>query len=444
MVKKRPTSTEAFRGVCLVLPLAFLLLFGVVYAQDWAETTGGADRAAIETELKDLQRELYAAGHRFRVGYNPAMKFSIDQLCGLVEPKGWRQSVPFEDLEAYTTDLPSSWDWREWGGKTPVRNQGGCGSCWAFATVAPLEILINRDCQRQEDLSEQYLVSCNDNRWSCSGGWFAHPYHMNAYSPSKGELEAGAVLEGDFPYTATNEPCNGPHRHPYKIDSWGYIAGQSSVPSDLALKQAIYNYGPVAAAVCVGKAFQGYVGGIFTANETCSGNVNHAITLVGWNDDGGYWILKNSWGTGWGEGGYMRIKYGTSKVGYGANYIQFSQCGTPPEPIYADLSGQWTSVRSSSGGKKINATLKVSNTGKVNAGAFKVAYYLSSNGQAGGTPILTGSVTSGLAAGKYINLSISYSSRTSLSKKYLVASIDYLGAVVESNEGNNVIAVQIP
>ena len=78
--------------------------------------------------------------------------------------------------------------------------------------------------------------------------------------------------------------------------------------------------------------FQAYSGGIFNTNESCEGVINHAVVLVGWNDNNGtdgYWILRNSWGTSWGIGGYMHIAYGVSQVGYGANFIEYAG-GTGP------------------------------------------------------------------------------------------------------------------
>lgn len=129
-------------------------------------------------------------------------------------------------------------------------------------------------------------------------------------------------------------PCNPPHPHYEKIASWAYVGNDSSVPPTENIKQAIYTYGPVAAAVCVGPAFQAYGGGIFQTNESsyCSGGVNHAIVLVGWDDTGGYWVLRNSWGTSWGESGYMRIKYGISNVGYAATYVVYNAAGPTPTP----------------------------------------------------------------------------------------------------------------
>jgi len=228
--------------------------------------------------------------------------------------------------------LPAAYNWcDEHGGCPQVRDQGGCGSCWAFGTVGPLEAWIKHaDGVGGIDLSEQYLVSCNESGWSCSGGWWAHAYHWN-YAPA-GEPEAGAVLESAFPYVGRDVPCGGPYSHPYHISSWSYVQGSGSVAPVEDIKQAIYDHGPVAAAVCAGDAFAAYSGGVFQADESAecgSGGVNHAIVLVGWDDAEQSWTLRNSWGSGWGEGGYMRIRWGTSNVGYAANYVEY----TPAAPF---------------------------------------------------------------------------------------------------------------
>ncbi|MGA1865131.1 MAG: C1 family peptidase [bacterium] len=223
-----------------------------------------------------------------------------------------------------TTALPGSFNWCDYGGCSSVKDQDGCGSCWAFGTVGPLECNIMIQGGPEKDLSEQYLVSCNCDGWNCSqGGWWAHDYHE--WKSCYPETEPGAVLEADFPYVALDVPCGGSHAHNELIDDWVYIGSSSGTPSVSAIKQAILDYGPISAGVAVTSRFQGYTGGIFNYNCIfCA--VNHAIVLTGWYDDptvtnGGYWYLKNSWGTGWGESGYMRIAYGVSKVGYSANYI---------------------------------------------------------------------------------------------------------------------------
>ncbi len=224
--------------------------------------------------------------------------------------------------------LPAAFDWRDYGGVTSVKSQGSCGSCWAFATVGPLEANIKIEDGVEKNLSEQYLVSCNTDGWGCSGGWWAHDYHQWKKPPS--ESEAGAVLEAESPYVASDTSCGGPYSHPYQIDSWTYVGSSWGVPSVEDIKQAIYDHGPVSVAVCVNSDFQYYTSGVFTGPE-CT-DINHAVVLVGWNDADGAWILRNSWGSWWGESGYMRIAYGTSEVGYSANYVVYGNQSPNPTP----------------------------------------------------------------------------------------------------------------
>jgi C1A family cysteine protease len=246
-------------------------------------------------------------------------------------------SAPDGEIPSLSAQMPASFDWRSLNGHnyvSPVKNQGNCGSCWAFGTVGPMEAQFLISGAGPADLSEQYLVSCNNNGWSCSGGWWAHDYHISR--KVSGELEAGSVLESVFPYTAGNSLCNAPHGHYQKLARWNYVGGSNSVPSVDAIKNAIATYGPLAVAVCVGSSFSGYRSGIFVTDEksACSGGVNHAVVLVGWDDVTDSWIMKNSWGTNWGESGYMRIKRGISNIGYAANFVVYEYSPPPPPPQF--------------------------------------------------------------------------------------------------------------
>jgi C1A family cysteine protease len=274
-----------------------------------------------DADLVVLQEQAVTEGWTFSVGKNPATDQPLSQLCGLVEPEHWWKDASFDPCVP-TSNVPSHFDWRELGGCTPIKNQGGCGSCWAFGTVAPLECNILIKDHKQVDLSEQWLVSCNSDGWGCNGGWWAHDYHQWKMDRFNG---TGAVLEKEFPYEAEDLACNGPYHHPYQIDSWLYIGWPHGVAQTEAIKQAIMTYGPVSAACAVTPAFGAYTGGVFNEKDPHA-QINHAIALVGWDDsqgENGVWFLRNSWGSGWGEEGYMRIEYGVCKVGYAACYVKY-------------------------------------------------------------------------------------------------------------------------
>jgi C1A family cysteine protease len=307
---------------------ALVVMCSLVLAQQ-------VDRAQVEAQLEQLQAELASGRYSFTIGFNPALAFSLDQLCGLREVPDWRKTARQRCIAALrpagvrsreeSAALPPSWDWRQHNGVSPVRDQDGCGSCWAFATVGSLESVLLIKQALAVNLSEQFLVSCNGKGWGCNGGWWAHDILINP----------GAVLEADFPYVASDVPCGGPYTCPFKLTGWAYVQGEDRVPAVTTLQQAIYDYGPLCAAVYVGPFFQAYTGGVFDKDEAPRGgllsccaapaSVNHAVLIIGWDNAKGAWLLKNSWGPGWGEtcgygseGGYMWIKYGTSNVGYAA------------------------------------------------------------------------------------------------------------------------------
>jgi C1A family cysteine protease len=296
------------KGFLLVLSLLFLMA-----KASFAQGLSSADIAA-------LQKQGEMEGWTFTVGENPATGYSLDELCGLRVPENWWVGAKFDPCTP-TKSLPEAFSWCDSGGCTPVKNQGSCGSCWAFGTVGPLECNIKLKDGVTVDLSEQWLVSCNPYGWGCGGGWWAHDQHQWQTDPCGG---GGAVLEAHFPYVALDVPCNCPYPHDYFIDDWAFVGNEYSVPPVASIKQAILDYGPVSVAVYANFAMQAYTGGVFNDCET--GEVNHAVVLVGWDDaqgTSGVWIMRNSWSPGWGEGGYMRIPYDCSNIGYAACYVNY-------------------------------------------------------------------------------------------------------------------------
>jgi len=330
----------------VVIFIIFLMISSISSACDCDKSISLSNRSNFIDHILDIITEKYvkmdditdediwqlkeiniAENRTYTVDKNPATKYPLDYMCGLKEPEGWWRNAHFDPCLP-TRDLPSSFDWRDVNGTdytTSIKNQGSCGSCWAFGTVGPLECNIKIKDGIEVDLSEQWLVNCNQEGWGCDGGWWAHDYHEWKNDSCNG---SGAVLEEYCPYTALDDPCTCPYPHDYFINNWSFIGTEYGVPPVESIKQAIYNYGPVSVALCVNNAFRAYTGGIFDG-PSCT-DINHAVTLVGWNDSQGsegVWILRNSWGTNWGEDGYMRIEYGVSQIGYAACYVNYS--GTP-------------------------------------------------------------------------------------------------------------------
>jgi C1A family cysteine protease len=302
----------------LLLHLLFAALVAVMLAPAVSAEDEVGDVSYVDIEA--LQRQAEEEGWTYTVGENPATRYPLEQICGLKEPPGWRKTARFVEIVP-RLELPESFNWCDQGICTPVKNQGSCGSCWAFATAGPVELNIKWKDGLTVDLSEQWLVSCNQEGWGCDGGWWAHDYYEWKTDPCGG---TGAVLESEFPYTASDEPCDCPYEHEYLIDGWALIGDENGVPPIDDIKQALMDYGPLSVACCVNSNFQGYTGGIFNG-PTCT-DINHGVTLVGWDDTQGtegVWIIRNSWGPGWGEDGYMRIEYGVCDMGYAAAFVEY-------------------------------------------------------------------------------------------------------------------------
>lgn len=278
------------------------ILLKLLYGRIWEEIPKPPIRITLNLcdlpELFDLANDL------------------IDKLSGEVPVA----SAPAENLESGSSR--SSLDWSSSNNPvgtnimTGVKDQGSCGSCWAFGSVGVMEAAIKLHGGPDTNLSEQYLVSCNSDGWSCNGGWWAHDYHISKQGNQNNS--PGAVLESDFPYSASNGTCKNVSNHPYALSSWANC-GDESLESVSTIKAALEQYGPVAAAVCASDSFMSYSGGVYDKQEC--GNVNHAIVIVGWDDATESWKIRNSWGSGWGEGGYMRIKWGVNGIGHAANYV---------------------------------------------------------------------------------------------------------------------------
>ncbi|KAJ4781393.1 Cysteine protease [Rhynchospora pubera] len=197
------------------------------------------------------------------------------------------------------TTPPSSIDWRTLGAVNAVKDQGQCGSCWAFGAVATIEGITKIKKGYLPSLSEQELVDCVSDCAGCDGG-----LQDNAF---KWVIKNGGIdSEEDYAYTAQNGTCDATKTKHFTAS----ITGYEDVPSfnETALMNAVANQ-PVTVSIDAGGLFfQFYSSGIFRG--PCGLNLDHAVTAVGYGGDGPfgkYWIVRNSWGSTWGEQGYIRM-----------------------------------------------------------------------------------------------------------------------------------------
>jgi C1A family cysteine protease len=212
------------------------------------------------------------------------------------------------DTKPAQASLPAVLDWRDRGGNwvTSVKDQGGCGSCWAFATTAVLEsmVKISRNTSEDIDLSEQMLVSCSGAGNCPDGG--------SEYRAAEYIRNTGVPFENCYPYTANDAPCNpcsGWMSQVVKINHWEWVATSVS-----GIEAALQN-GPVTTYMTVYSDFFYYRSGIYkvTAGATVQGG--HFVSIIGYDQLLGCWICKNSWGTDWGENGFFRIQMGQANTG---------------------------------------------------------------------------------------------------------------------------------
>ncbi len=214
-----------------------------------------------------------------------------------------------------------------WNGNTTstiVQYQGICGSCWAFTSAAVYETDYLLKNSKTLDISEQAILDCavdknGNDAGSCDGGWYGGVFD---YFIAKG-ARTESNTEKDTKYVGKQGSCSSSSKTKYTITKWGYIKRDAGIPTVKEMKEAIAKYGAIAATVKVTPAFQAYKSGIFDEHASVSGpnDVNHAITIVGWDDTKKAYLVKNSWGPQWGEKGYIWVEYGSNNIGYGAAWI---------------------------------------------------------------------------------------------------------------------------
>nr|WNA21412.1 putative senescence-specific cysteine protease SAG39 [Hemerocallis fulva] len=266
-----------------------------------------AYRFGIFKANMELIESFNAGNHKYKLGANQFADLTTDEfktICSGYHPP-LMSAVKATEGFAYEnmTEVPSSMDWRGKGAVTSVKHQGHCGSCWAFSAVAAVEGITQIKSGNLISLSEQELMDCDTNaeNQGCKGGHMARAFEFIINNE-------GLSTEASYAYKGVNgNTCNSEKSFSHPVT----INGFENVPSndESALLKAVANQ-PVSVAVDAGSyAFQLYSGGIFTGD--CGTDLNHGVTVVGYGmerDGTKYWLVKNSWGSSWGENGYIKIE----------------------------------------------------------------------------------------------------------------------------------------
>lgn len=292
--------------------------------------------ARMKATLADLRAQIEAKKLTFEVGYTTALDVPLAKLAGTRPPANLQEQIRQVNARAErllkidrdamsaaqkrSVEMPvaaaacspsaPAFSWVTAGKVTPVKDQDGCGSCWAFGSTAAFESSYAVRNGLLIDASEQDMLSCSGGG-SCSGGWYAAVFNRM--------ISNGIATEASYPYTASNSACKTTVARPYRAIAWGYVPG-GTIPPVSAIKQAMCTHGGLVAAVLVTPLFQAYRSGVF--NETApNAGINHAVSLVGWDDSKQAWLLKNSWRDTWGMNGYMWIRYTSDNIGYAAAWV---------------------------------------------------------------------------------------------------------------------------
>lgn len=214
----------------------------------------------------------------------------------------------------------ATYDLRTLGWVAPIKDQGQCGSCWAFSITKSLESALLRASRGVLDLSEQQLVSCDTHAYGCNGGMMDDMDYV---------VKTGLALESKLPYRGTDSRCPSPLPTPAaKGVRWGYVGGAGREPTLAEIKQALLDYGTLSVTVAAGGNDWSNGGHMRGCNNS---GVNHMVNLVGWLDTDEL-IVANSWGTNWGDSGFAYAKQHCDELATGDGSVSFVVVDGGPAP----------------------------------------------------------------------------------------------------------------
>jgi len=291
--------------------LEFMQKYNKVYTAQEFQSRYNNFKASLERAAK-----LQSASNGAQYGITKFSDMSPEEFKNtiLMRDPSFPNNSPFIPATTLLAPgAPTSYDWRDHGAVTPVKDQGQCGSCWAFSATQATEsawILKGHATDSTVDLAPQQIVDCDtiDHVQGCNGGYTESAYDYLVQA-------GGQEPEIDYPYTGKNGKCA---FNAADIDA--KISGFTSIPKDeTALSATLVSTGPL--SICLdAAAWQDYNGGVMTARDCCpyiKCEMDHCVQLVGYNSTGSapYWIVRNSWNTDWGIEGYIYLEMGSNTCG---------------------------------------------------------------------------------------------------------------------------------
>jgi len=293
--------------------------FMTTYNKNYESNAELVKRFGIFADNLDMINQHNSEGLSWKMGINEFADMTWEEFrvgrFGYL-PKQMIGKLPVNSVGLYT--LPDSVDWTQQGAVTGVKNQGQCGSCWAFSTTGSTEGSVEIKTGKLTSLSEQQLVDCSSayGNMGCNGGLMDNAFK---YIIANG----GLCSEDAYPYSGTTGTCKSTSCSSVsKITSFQDVATNN----EAALQAAVVQQ-PISVAIEADQSgFQFYTSGIFTG--ACGTNLDHGVLAVGYGTENGqaYWKVKNSWGASWGANGYILL---------GRNMqAPYGQCGIAMDPSY--------------------------------------------------------------------------------------------------------------
>lgn len=323
----------------------------------------------VKADLTKIRSRVQTKKLTFNVGYTYALERGVKNISGGKKPnvsavevrkqntlatevlkidRDARVAAKIQPIQLACSTSLKTWDWRKQG-KIPAIRQQQCGNCWAYASMAAYESNYLIKNNKTVDVSEQYVVSNNDN-----GAGVCEPAGGRSDLASEFLVTNGTTSEAIMPDIGITGSPDPSIASPYDAIVWGWANyGNANNSKNEEIKQAVCEHGAVASWVDAGGTFGAYIGGSNASNDVYNDDddkeagfatAGHYVAIIGWDENRGAWLIRNSWGQNWGfeagfgtERGYGWLKYGTHNIGSWVSWVEAESTAYKLPPKYYEM-----------------------------------------------------------------------------------------------------------